>query len=47
VAMRRDELGQFEPCEAFTPLGSRVHKARVCADDPGHHSEADARSSAR
>jgi hypothetical protein len=47
VKMRADELGSFEPCAPYTPLGSRVRKTRVCADDPGKHSEADARSSAR
>jgi hypothetical protein len=47
VKMRVAEFGDFEPCEAYTPLGSRVRKFRVCADDPGKHAEADSRSSAR
>jgi hypothetical protein len=47
VKLRVAEFGDFEPCEAYTPLGSRIRKNRVCADDPGKHAEADARSSAR
>jgi hypothetical protein len=47
VKLRLAEMGDFEPCAPFTPLGSRVRKSRVCADDPGKHAEADSRSSAR
>jgi hypothetical protein len=46
VALRRQDLGDYEPCEQYTPTGSHVRKTRVCADDPGHHSEADDRSRA-
>ncbi|HEY2030681.1 MAG TPA: hypothetical protein VGH20_15900 [Myxococcales bacterium] len=45
VDLRRKELGNYEPCEPYTPTGSRIRRTRVCADDPAHHSEADARSS--
>jgi hypothetical protein len=45
VDLRRKELGNYEPCEQYTPTGSHVRRMRVCADDPAHHSEADARSS--
>lgn len=46
VDLRRKELRNFEPCEPYTPTGSRIRRTRVCADDPAHHSQADARSSA-
>jgi hypothetical protein len=46
VDLRVRELGNYEPCQPFVPTGSHILKTRVCADDPGHHSEADGRSSA-
>lgn len=44
VALRRQDLGDYEPCEQYTPTGSHVRKTRVCADDPGHHAQADDRA---
>jgi hypothetical protein len=46
VDLRVRELGNYEPCQPFVPTGSHILKTRVCADDPGHHTQADGRSSA-
>jgi hypothetical protein len=46
VKMRADELG-FEPCAAYTPLGSHVRKVRLCWDDPNGRSRPDGASSER
>ncbi|HEY2027718.1 MAG TPA: hypothetical protein VGH20_00795 [Myxococcales bacterium] len=46
INLRWKELGGYEPCEQYTPTGSHVRKTHVCANDPGHHAEADGRSSA-
>jgi hypothetical protein len=43
VRMRADAFG-YEPCAAYTPTGSHVHKTRVCADDPNGRSRPDGAS---
>jgi hypothetical protein len=44
--MRADAFG-YEPCAAYTPTGSHVHKDRVCADDPKGRNRPDGASSER
>lgn len=44
VDLRRKELGNYEPCDPYTPTGSHIHRSSVCSNDPKHHSEADART---
>lgn len=47
VRMRADEMGSQEVCQAYTPLGSRVRKNRVCGDDPNKRNQPDAANSDR
>ncbi|HEX4386576.1 MAG TPA: hypothetical protein VH083_26660 [Myxococcales bacterium] len=43
VELRRTQLGNFEPCEPYTPLGSHIRKQDVCMDDPKIRREASSR----
>lgn len=47
VRMRADEMGNQEVCSAYTPLGSRVRKNRVCTDDPNGRTRPDGANSDR
>jgi hypothetical protein len=37
VELRRKAFGNYEPCEAYVPLGSHVLVRDVCANDPKNH----------
>lgn len=41
VTLRREKLGNVEPCEPFTPTGSHVRRNNVCTNDPHHRNVAD------
>jgi hypothetical protein len=34
VELRRKQLGDFEPCDSYVPLGSHIPTREVCMEDP-------------